>query len=586
MTPPVVRFDGFEVDLRSRELRRDGERIRLQDQPFHILAMLLEQPGEVVTREAIRARLWPEGTFVDFEHSVNAAIKRLRSALGDAAEKPRYVETLPRRGYRFVAAIDDSATAIAAAMPRQLLNAPRKPRLVVLPFTNLSDATADFFSDGMTEEMIAQLGRRCADRIGVLARYSSMLYKNVVRGASEIGEALCADYLVAGSVRRDGNRVRITAQLVETRGETHVWADSYDRDLSDCLAVQAEVATQIVQALMLELLPSQSAAAATTHPAAYQAFLRGRYQWNRQGEVGLKDAIAFYDEALTIDPQFAKAYSARARARVSLCEYYAAEPRAELNRAREDALRALSFDPGDAEAHLALGEVRRTLDWDWASAEAAYRTALAANPNSEAALRYYAVFLAARGRREALPTVDRARSLDPLCLTVHTSAAFVRYFGRAYEDAAQHFQDTLAIDPAFTLARRGLAAAQVQMGRADAAIATLRSIDDAARDPVSEAWLGHALAVAGNRAAAEDVLSKLTHRTGDRPVPPFHVAMLQTAIGQSEAALQSLDAACDQRDPMLDTLDVEPRFAALRAVPRYATLVERLRLHERPHVSV
>jgi TolB-like protein/Tfp pilus assembly protein PilF len=579
MTPPIVRFDGFEVDLRTRELRRGAERIHLQDQPFHILSMLLEHPGDVVTRDAIRARLWPDGTFVDFEHSVNAAIKRLRTALGDTAENPRFVETMPRRGYRFVAPIDDSVHAIAAAMPRQILSSRRKPRLVVLPFTNLTEGAPDYFSDGMTEEMIAQLGRRCADHIGVLARTSSMLYKNVVRAASEIGEALCADYLVEGSVRRDGDRVRITAQLIETRGETHVWADSYDRDLSDCLAVQAEVASQIAQALMLELLPSQTSASLTRHPAAYQAFLRGRYQWNRQGEQGLLEAIHFYDQALGLDPQFGKAYSARARARVSLCEYYVSEPRLELARAREDALRALSFDASDAEAHLAIGEVRRTLDWDWVSAEAAYRTALAANPNSDATLRHYAVFLAARGRREAMETADRARSLDPLCLTVHTAAASVRYFAGAYDDAAQHYRDTLAIDPSFVTARRGLAATLVQLKAFDEAIATLRAVSDDTRDPVSDAWLGHALAVSGDMAAAQVVLSRLQRRKQGRPVPPYHMAMLFTGFGQKDAAFESLRAACDARDPMLDTLQVEPRFEPLRVYPQYASIVERLRLH-------
>jgi TolB-like protein len=220
--------------------------------------MMLERPGDIVTREEIRARLWPDGTTVDFEHSVNAAVKRLRAALGDAAEHPRYVETLPRRGYRFIAMLEDAYSASTAPKHRQ---APaQRPRLVALPFANLSDdPSQDYFSDGLTEEMIAQLGRRCGSRIGVLARTSSMLYKNASRGAGDIGEALRADYLVEGSVRREGDRVRITAQLIETGGETHVWAESYDRQLADCLAVQMEVASEIAHALSYELLPTASA---------------------------------------------------------------------------------------------------------------------------------------------------------------------------------------------------------------------------------------------------------------------------------------------------------------------------------------
>ena len=242
MTRQVVRFEEFEVDLRSRELYKAGLRVRLQDQPFHILAMLLERQGDIVTREEIRDRLWPDGTFVDFEHSVNAAIKRLRAALGDTAEHPRFVETLHRRGYRFIAGLHAAGASASPPSASATFSATKdhRPRLVVLPFANLSGGdTQDYFSDGLTEEMIMQLGRRCAHRIGVLARTSSMLYKNVMRAASDIGEDLRADYLVEGSVRRDGDRVRITAQLIETRGETHLWADSFDRTLADCLAVQS-----------------------------------------------------------------------------------------------------------------------------------------------------------------------------------------------------------------------------------------------------------------------------------------------------------------------------------------------------------
>src|SRR5215471_1501930 len=255
MARQIAKFAHFEVDLRARELRKGGVRVRLQDQPFQILTMLLDRAGDVVTREEIRERLWPNGTFVDFEHSMNAAIKRLRAALGDKAERPKFVETLHRRGYRFIAPMDSS---VVSAKPVEIQAVPSRPRLVVLPFANLGTDTPDYFSDGLTEEMIMQLGRRCADRIGVLARTSSMLYKNVIRGASDIGEQLRADYLVEGSVRRDGDRVRITAQLIETKGETHLWANSYDRTLADCLAVQTEVASEIAVALASELIPVPS----------------------------------------------------------------------------------------------------------------------------------------------------------------------------------------------------------------------------------------------------------------------------------------------------------------------------------------
>jgi TolB-like protein/tetratricopeptide (TPR) repeat protein len=572
----MARFDQFEVDFRSRELRKGGVRVRLQDQPFQILTMLLEHAGDVVTREQIRDRLWPDGTFVDFEHSMNAAIKRLRAALGDAAESPRFVETLHRRGYRFVATVEQpniSGTPAAALMSCS------RPRLVVLPFANLGTDAPDYFSDGLTEEMIMQLGRRCSDRIGVLARTSSMLYKNVMRGASDIGEALRADYLVEGSVRCEGDRVRITAQLIETKGETHLWANSYDRTMADCLAVQAEVATEIAIALATELIPVPSEQwTGTRHAGAYQAFLRARFNWNKSAGEGLLDAIAGYDESIALDPSYGKAYSGRARARVALCDYYQVEPRGALEAARADARRALEIDPGDSEAYLVVGEVERTLEWNWTGAEAAYRAALSANPNNEAAHRYYAVFLAARGRPESVVLGDRACALDPLCLVVTSSVATVHYLRGDYRSAIRRYREVLGMEPRHVLARRGLASCLVQLGEFDEAVDALTSHENVRQDQVAKAWLGHALAVSGNKAAAEAIACELLSAQERRFVPAFHLALLYAGIGNVDAAFAQLERACDARDPSLDTLAVEPRFHVLHQDRRYQNLVERLKL--------
>jgi TolB-like protein/tetratricopeptide (TPR) repeat protein len=576
MPRQMARFDQFEVDLRSRELRKGGVRVRLQDQPFQILTMLLDRAGDVVTRDEIRDRLWPNGTFVDFEHSMNAAIKRLRAALGDSAENPRFVETMHRRGYRFIATVGQPD---APARPVDGSPASPRPRLVVLPFANLGTDTPDYFSDGLTEEMIMQLGRRCANRLGVLARTSSMLYKNVVRGASDIGEALRADYLVEGSIRREGDRVRITAQLIETKGETHLWADSYDRTMADCLAVQAEVATEIATALAMELLPAPAEKwSGTHHPGAYQAFLRARFNWNKSADSGLVDAITGYDESIALDPSYGKAYSGRARARLALCDYYRVEPKGALEAARVDARRALEIDPGDAEAHLVIGEVERTLDWNWSGAEAAYRAALAANPNNEAAHRYYAVALAARGRPESVALGDRACALDPLCLVVNAAAASVHYLRGDYQSAVRRYRHILEMEPRHVIARRGLSACLVQLGEFDDAIDLLTSHDRVREDPVSKAWMGHALAVSGSKTAAEAIVSELLGAQERRFVPAFHVAVLYAGLGNVDAAFHHLDHACDARDPSLDTIGVEPRFKLLRGDRRYQHLLERVKL--------
>src|SRR5258705_873121 len=344
----LLRFESFELDVRSRELRKGKNRIRLQEQPFEILRLMLERPGDVVTREELARRLWPDGTFVDFEHSLNAAVKRLRAALGDDADNPRFVETLPRRGYRFIASLGGAA---AVAIP--VVASDFKARLAVLPFANLSgDASQEYFSDGLTEEMILQLGRLGRDRIGVISRSSSNVFKGSGRRAREIGEMLRADYLLEGSVRREADRVRITAQLIETSSESHLWTDVYDRNLTDCLEVQAEVAARIAQSLAVELLP-EKLVQPSKDAAAYQTYLKGRYFWNLPGDQGFDQAIVYFGQACTSDPNFAAAHADLARTYTGQAEDYNVVPRVALETARPIAERSLQLDPHLSHAHMA-----------------------------------------------------------------------------------------------------------------------------------------------------------------------------------------------------------------------------------------
>jgi TolB-like protein/Tfp pilus assembly protein PilF len=570
-----VRFGEFEVDMAARELRRSGARVPLQDQPFELLTILLERPGEVVHREVIQRRLWPDGTFVDFEHSVNAAIRRLRTALGDSADAPRFVLTVHRRGYKFGAVVEASHPG-----PPDARQADTRPRLVVLPFTSVPPLPDDYFADGLTEELIVQLGRRCGHHVGVLARTSSLLYRRLLfDGVRDEHERRVADYHVEGSVRRDGGRVRVTARLVNTHDDTQVWARSYDGQVADCLTLQAEVASEIAHALALELLPASALGpVASAHPDAYQAFLRGRYHWNKAAEAGLKEAITAYDEAIALDPAFGRAYSSRARARVALCECYLAPPTEALCDAFADATRALDFDPGDAEALLVRGEVNRVLRWDWQAAEEDYRAAVASNPNGCPAHRYYALFLATQRRSEAVALAQRACDLDPLCLTVNSSAGLVAYYRGDYATAARRYQMVLDMDRTFAPARRGLAATLLQLGRAENAVAQLRSMLTLRLDPASRAWLGYALAAAGAMAEARSLAAQLDARNGGRPFPAYPLALLYAGLCESDRAFEQLDRACDARDPALGALAVEPAFAALREDPRYRSLAIRIGL--------
>jgi len=579
LTVTDFRFGRFEIDSRTRELRKDGVRLRLQEQPFAVLALMLEHPGELLTRDELRDRLWPNGTFVDFEHGLNAAIKRLRSVLGDNAERPRFVETLHRRGYRFIARVErvnghGSYELAPAGDARQ--------RLAVLPFTNLAEPNRpDSFAGGLTEELITQLGRLCADRLGVIARSSCTRVQRVDRTVREIGAALRADYIVEGTVRTESDRVRITAQLIEAQGETQLWADSFERPLADVLLVQSDVATRIVRSVALELLPDRAPtpSAGTRRVDAHQAYLKGRYHWQRPGDDGLRECLAYYQEAATLDPQFAAAHAALARATAAAAEYYVMDSRAALDAAEASASRALALDPAESEAYVALAEVRRARDWNWDGAEDAYRRALTINPNNEGARRLYGVFLASRHQpTQAVAMTDRACELDPLCLVANTSAAWVRYIGGDYEGAIERCRHTIDMEADFAAPHRLLAAARLQLGDVDGSIRHIESVPALQQDPTTMAWLAYALGVKGDRERATDVLGRLDHMSRARYVSHYHRALAWTGLREFDTAFGLLGRACEERDPALMLLTTEPRFAALRADTRYGAIVSRLHL--------
>jgi len=569
----ALRFGAFELDERARELRTGTTRIRLQEQPFEILRLLLLRPGEVVTREELRRQLWPDGTYVDFEHSLNAAVKRLRAALGDDADNPRFVETLPRRGYRFVASPSAADAPPLAVQPR-----PALVRLAVLPFSNLGDERHEYFGDGLHEELISQLGGLCRGRLGVLARWSSVVFKGTPLRARDVGEALRADYLLEGSVRHEDDRVRITARLIETAGETQLWAEMYDRHLTHSLTVQSDVAAQIARALAAELVPDErSRAHSVAASAAYQAYLKGRYFWNKMEDQSIDQAIAYYEEALSLDASFGPAAAALARARIARAEHYFDVPRLALASARDTAQRALAIDESLYEAHLALGETQRMLDFDWVGAETSYLKALALNPSSESSHRAYALLLSALGRhREAVRESDRAIELDPLCLVVGGAAAWVAYAAGDYPAAIEIARNTIDMDPEFVRARRVLAQAYLQSGRLADAVQELETSAALTDHPVLLGWLAHARAITGRTCDAEAIVARMLTQEGYRQ--HYALAIAYIGLGRIDEAFEALDVACLDRDPLLTHVAVEPRFDPLRGDARFAALLSRMGL--------
>lgn len=568
----AVRFATFELDVRSHELRQGSRCVRLQDQPFEILRLLLERPGDVVTRDEFQRRLWPDGTFVDFEHSLNAAIKRLRAALGDDADHPQFVETLPRRGYRFIAPLH--RPDVAAPGP-----ASGCPRLAVLPFSNLSDDSShEYFADGLTEELIAQLGPRCRGRLSVIARRSSSVFKGTLQRACEIAATLNADYLLEGSVRRDGRRVRITVRLVEGKSETDLWSETHDRTVDDWLSVQADVATHVARSLMVELAPMS--VADVPDPHAHQAYLKARYHWDRPGDDGYDDALRHLDESIARAPSYAPALGLLARVRVGAAEYYRQVPRAALFAAREAARRALEVDASNCEAQVVLADVERLVSFDWRAARDGYRAALAANPSSEFAHRGYAFLLVIQRRHEdAIRAAELARELDPLCLVPSLAAAWTRYAARQFEAVVVECRRTLDMGAAFVPAWRLLAAAQLELDQTRDAVATLEEGRRRAGDnPQLLAWLVHAYGLAGRHDEGARLIDTVNGRSAPY-VSPYHLAVARVGLGQIDAAFDCLMQAYVDRDPMIAFLAIEPRFDPLRGDARYIELLQLMNLN-------
>jgi TolB-like protein/DNA-binding winged helix-turn-helix (wHTH) protein/Tfp pilus assembly protein PilF len=644
----------YEVDLRTSELWKQGRKIKLQEQPCRILAILLEQRGEVVTREELRKRLWSDDTFVDFDHSLNTAIMRLREALNDSSDNPRFIETLPRHGYRFIAPLEEIAASehekkedagsgstpeLSVAVPQSgptniflagNLESESKSRrirsrraivlgslfgilaivilgiwlrffrtasevnlsrnqiksMVVLPFENLSaDKDQQYFTDGMTDELIAHLAKIRSLR--VISRTSSMEYKGTHKTLSEIARDLHVDAVVEGTILRSGDRVRITAELVQVATDRHLWAETYESQLGDVLALQSQVASAIVNEIRINLTPEEQQRLASTRSVSaesYEAYLKGRYYWNKRSQEGLTKAIEYFQLATEKDPHYALAfagladcYSIIGSAIVGTVPSQDVAPKA-----KAAALKALELDDTLAEAQTSLATVRFNYDWDWPGASQGFQRSIELNPSYATAYQRYSLYLMAMGRtKESLAEMTRARELDPLSISMNFSLGWRLYMARKYDQAIEQLQNTLEMDPNFALPRMVLGQAYEQKHAYPQALAELQKAVSISHDsPQMLGALGHAYGASGNRSEAEKVLAQLMEQSKRQYVSPFYVAIVYVGLPENDKAVDWLEKAYQDRSNAIVFGKVDPQLDPLRSTPRFQALLHRLALQD------
>ena len=570
-------FDEFEVSLHEGELRRCGSKVPLQEKPFQLLVLLLERAGEMVSREDLRQTLWPSGTHVDFDKNLNVAVAKLRRALADLAVRPKYIETVGSRGYRFLSPVQERDQIPAGGR--------RKARLAVLPFEDLSPSPAQtFFADGITDEIITQLGHLYRGQLGVISRTSTMKYRDRKKRIQQIGRELGADYILEGSVRRAGERIRITAMLIRARDETSLWCETFEDVPVDLLACQIELARRIAQSLGLELLPSQAATVSrrsTASEAARLAYFRGRYHQSKRTEEGLRKSVESFQEAIQQDAAFALAYSALAESKSFLGSmgYGGGRPNEFFPAAKEAALQAFRMNDTLAEVYVALATVAYLYEWDWSSAEKHLLRAIELNPSHPPAHRLYAHYLTSRARHdEAIQEARRARELDPLTLITNNTVATSLLLARRYEEALEEFHRTLELESNFVPTLMMMSIAYEQQARfAEAESALEQAHVNAQGNTTPLGWLASFQARAGKPSKARALLAELEAISRKSYVPAYHFALTYAGLGKREDALAWLEAAFRERSPFLAfPFNVDPRFESLRSDPQFRDLVMRV----------
>jgi TolB-like protein/DNA-binding winged helix-turn-helix (wHTH) protein len=636
---PVIRFGIFEVNPHAGELRRNGSRVKLQDQPFQVLLALLERPNEVVTREELRAKLWPADTFVDFDHGLNAAVKRLRDALGDSAENPRFIETLARRGYRFIAPVDSQAAqptlpetlnavgsssgrrpwrALFRAFPSTRSATPIRPvylfglvgiaalivlafvlnagggywtrlgfggkhisSLAVLPLENLSgDPEQEYFSDGMTDALIANLSK--IDALRVTSRTSSIRYKKTGKSLPQIARELNVDGVVEGSVMRSGNRVRITASLIHAPTERNVWSETYERDLGDVLKLQGDVAETVAQQVRAQVTPEQQArlrSAPAVNPSAYEAYLKGRFSEVPSTQAGLKQAQDYFTKAIREDSGFALAYVGLADCFLQQGTYRWLPPQDAYRQGSEAIHKALQLDETLAEAHSTFGFLKWQFSWDWQTAESEFRQGVALKPNSVEGHETFVWYLGwARRREEALAQVEEMRRLDPAFPFIFIDEAGIYYHQRDYKSLVDVSQKSVAANPELWASHYFLAVGYEGSGRPTQAIPEYqKAVELSQRNSDTTAGLAHAYATVGRKADAVKILADLERQSKLTYVSPYMVGVIYAGLRQNDKAFEFLEKAYQERSSDIQYfIKSDLRIDGLRSDPRFQDLLRRV----------
>ena len=633
-----IRFDESEIDLRSGELWVRGKRVRLQDQPFQVLRMLLERRGEIVTRDELKQILWPADTFVDFDDGLNTAVRKIRDALEDSAEKPRFIETIPKRGYRFVGRLAEVRPAVLPVLAEESKERPEQENaglstsdsavlatqkaflpthwrvllagvaalavlsvalvlyrsssakgakqppiksLAVLPLTNLSaDPTQEYLADGMTEALIGRLSE--IHNLRVISRTSVTRFKGTHLSVPEIARTLHVDAIVEGSVIREGSRIRVHAQLIRAATDEHFWSEAYDRELRDVLSLQSDVAQSIAQKVEVTITGEEHArlsSARTVDPEAYEAYLKGRYYWNKRTADGMSKAASYFEQAINKDPANGAAYSGLADCNSGLAWHGFMSPAEVLPKAYAAAQKAVEIDPQSAEAHASLALV---LDhkWDWAGAEVEFKRALQLNPQYANAHHWYGDYLSIKGRHdEALLEARRALELDPTNRMIGTWVALRYYLAGRYDSAIEQGRDTVELDSSFAAAHLILGESYVLQKSYKQGLGELQKAASLSGDsPVYIAQVGVGRALAGEKKEALRIIRELQDISTKRYVSPYGIAQIYAALNDKEQTYKWLETAYRDRAVWMSYLAVDPVFDSIRSEARFQNLLHRVGL--------